>query len=90
MDGSPIKIESGNEVGPGAVVMTQITPLYLILTLDSVQTNEFGARYIMSVERQAEPVSWKRAKRQHYASMGEKNETFTITAVQVRRPTRRN
>ena len=57
VDGSLIKIESGNEVGPGAVVVTRITPLYFILTLDSVQTNEFGARYIVGVERQAEPVS---------------------------------
>ena len=82
VDGSLIKIESGNEVGPGAVMMARITPLYFILTLDSVQTNEFGVRYIMGVERQAAPVAWQRAKRQHYASLGEKNEAFTITAVQ--------
>jgi hypothetical protein len=56
--------------------------LYFILTLDSVQTNEFGARYIVGVERQAESVAWRRAKRQHYASLNEKNDAFTITAVQ--------
>lgn len=82
VDGRLIKIESGNEVGPNAVVVTRISPLYFVLTLDSVQTNEFGARYIVGVERQAETVAWKRAKRQHYASIGEKNDAFTITAVQ--------
>ena len=82
VDGSLIKIESGTEVGPSAVTVTRINPLYFILTLDSVQTNEFGARYIVGVERQAESVAWKRAKRQHYASIGEKNDAFTITAVQ--------
>ncbi|HTQ52434.1 MAG TPA: hypothetical protein VMJ12_17135 [Candidatus Acidoferrales bacterium] len=82
VDGSLIKIESGNEVGPGAVVVTRISPLYFILTLDAVQTNEFGARYIVGVERQAEPVAWKRTKRQHYASLGDKNDAFTITSVQ--------
>jgi hypothetical protein len=83
VDGGLIKIESGNEVGPGAVTVTRITPLYFILTLDSVQTNEFGARYIVGVERQAESVSWKRTKRQHYASLGDKkNDAFAITAVQ--------
>jgi hypothetical protein len=81
-DGSPIKIASGNEVGPRAIAVTRITPLYFILTLDSVQTNQFGARYIVGVERQAESVSWRRTKRQHYASVSEKNDAFTITAVQ--------
>jgi hypothetical protein len=82
VDGSLLKIASGNEVGPAAVTVTRIAPLYFILTLDSVQTNQFGARYIVGVERQAEPVAWRRAKRQHYASLNEKNDAFTITAVQ--------
>ena len=82
VDGSLIKIAVGNEVGPYALAVTRIGPLYFILTLDSVQTNEFGARYIVGVERQAEPVAWRRAKRQHYASLNEKNDAFTITAVQ--------
>jgi len=53
-----------------------------VLTLDSAETNEIGARYIIGVERQAAPVPWQRVKRQHYASVGEKNESFTITDVQ--------
>jgi hypothetical protein len=81
VNGDLIKIERGNEVGPEAGVVARITPLYFILTLDSVETNEFGVRYVISVERQAAPVPWQRAKRQHYASIGEKNEAFTITAV---------
>ncbi|MGB7768840.1 MAG: hypothetical protein WBN22_08310 [Verrucomicrobiia bacterium] len=81
MDGSLIKIETGNEIGPAAVVVTRITPLDFILTFDGMETNEFGVRYIIGVERQAAPVPWQRAKRQHYASVGERNDTFTITAV---------
>ena len=46
-----------------------------------METNEFGARYIIGVERQAAASSWQRTKRQHYATVGEKNEAFTITAV---------
>jgi hypothetical protein len=79
--GALIKIESGKEVGPQAVVITQTTPLYFILTLDSVETNEFGARYIIGVERQTAANPWQRVKRQHYASVGDKNEAFTITTV---------
>jgi hypothetical protein len=82
VDGALIKIESGNEVGPGAVVVARIAPLYFVLTLDSAETNEIGARYVIGVERQAAPVPWQRVKRQHYASVGEKNEAFTITDVQ--------
>ncbi len=82
VDGTLIKIASGNEVGPAAVKIAGITPLYFVLTLGSVQTNEFGVRYVIYVERQAAPVAWQRAKRQHYASLGEKNDAFTITTVQ--------
>jgi hypothetical protein len=77
-----IKLANGSEVGPRAVVVTQITPLYLLLTLDSVETNEFGARYIIDVERQAAQNSWERGQRQHYSSLDEKNETYTVRAVQ--------
>jgi hypothetical protein len=80
-NGSLIKIESGREIGPQAVVITRTTPLYFILTLDSVETNEFGARYIIGVERQTTAKQWQRARRQHYASIGDKNEAFTIITV---------
>ncbi|MGO9588034.1 MAG: hypothetical protein ACLP2Y_17795 [Limisphaerales bacterium] len=80
-DGTLIKIKTGNEIGPKAVVITKITPLCLVLTLDSIETNEFGARYVISVEHQAAILPVQRSKRQHYASVGEKNETFTITEV---------
>ena len=89
-DGRLIKIASGNEVGVGAAVVTKITPLCLILTLDSIETNsiatnEFVARYVISMERQAAALPAQRGKRQHYASVGEKvgekNDAFTIREV---------
>ena len=79
ISGNLIKLASGNE--SHAVVVTKITPLYLVLTLDSVETNEFGARYIIGVERQAAPLEYQRARRQHYSSLNDKNETYTIIAV---------
>jgi hypothetical protein len=80
-DGRLIKIKTGNEIGPRAVVITKITPLCLVLTLDSIETNEFGARYVVSMERQAAVLPGQRGKRQHYASLGEKNETFAIVDI---------
>ncbi|MGH7991155.1 MAG: hypothetical protein ACREDS_13315, partial [Limisphaerales bacterium] len=79
VNGSLIKLASGDE--SRAVVITKITPLYLVLTLDSVETNEFGTRYSIGVERQAAPLEYQRAQRQHYSSLNEKNETYTILSV---------
>ena len=78
-DGRLIKVAASDVVG--LAVVTKITPLCLILTLDSIETNEFGARYVISMERQAAGLPAQRVKRQHYASVGEKNETFTIADV---------
>jgi hypothetical protein len=80
-DGTLIKISSGREVGPNAVKVTNIQPLYLKLTFDSVMTNEFGARYQVYVEQQAEKMSYKRRPQQHFVSVGDKNETFQLVGV---------
>ena len=80
-DGTLIKLSSGNEVGPNAVKVTSIQPLYLKLTFDSVMTNEFGARYQVYVEKQAEKLTYKRRPQQHFVSVGDKNETFQLLSV---------
>ena len=83
-DGTLIK---GSQAGPSTAVVTSITPLYLILALDSmetnsIETNELVARYVISMERQASALPSQRGKRQHYASVGEKvgdkNDAFII------------
>lgn len=76
--GNMIKLVTGREVGVGAVVVTKISPLYLVLTLDAVQTNELGAVYQFSVERQAAPTLPLRFKHSHYVTPGEKNEDFAL------------
>jgi hypothetical protein len=81
-DGQMFKRLTGNEVGIKAVVVTNITPLYLVLTLDSVTTNELGARYVVGVEKQAEKSPAKRHKQQRYISVGDKpNDTFALIEV---------
>jgi len=79
VDGRLIKLAHGDEVG--LAVVTKITPLYTVLSLDAIETNDLGARYSISVEHQAAPLPGQRARRQHYASVGEKNDVFTITDV---------
>ena len=79
-DGTLIKIKTGNEIVEAAVV-TKITPLYLVVTFDSVETNGAAPRYVIGVERQAAPNPAMRRKQQRYASVGEKKDAFTITEI---------
>jgi hypothetical protein len=78
-DGRLVKRET---LGIKAAVVTGITPLYFILTLDSVETNELGARYTIGVERQAAATQAARRKQPRYASVGEKKDFFTLTSIQ--------
>jgi hypothetical protein len=81
-NGDLIKIKSGNEVGAGAVVVTKITPLYLVITLDQVVTNELGVRYIVGIEHQAAPYPAMRHKQQRFVSLDDpKKDAFTLIQV---------
>jgi len=81
-DGRPLKVESGDEVGPAAIEVDSTTPLYTIVSFDSVITNELGARYAIGVEEQAAERRSDRRKRQTYASVGDKTDSFTLVKVQ--------
>jgi len=81
-DGRMLKISTGNEVGPHAAVVTNIAPLYFLVTLDAVATNELGARYTIGVERQAADTKNKRRKTQRFVSVGDKpNDLFGLVEV---------
>ncbi len=74
-------VKKGTSVGARVAVVTNITPLYLVLTLVSATTNEAGARYVIGVEKQSALIPAKRVKQQRYVSKGDKNETFTLVDV---------
>jgi len=82
-DGQWIKISKGNEVGLGAAVITAITPLYLVLTLEQVTTNELWVRYTIGVEKQAAPTAGRQKKQSRYVYLDDKkpNDTFSIVEV---------
>lgn len=81
-DGNLIKIATGNEVGPKALKITKIIPLYFIVRLDHFDpANQFsGARYDVTVEHQNGSPSQRRP-RAHYLSAGEKDEVLSLTSV---------
>ncbi|HLH55992.1 MAG TPA: hypothetical protein VKY92_20485 [Verrucomicrobiae bacterium] len=79
-DGHLILRES---VGPQRIVVTNITPLYLVLSLDSVTMSDSGPKYVIGIEKQADPIASHRTKRQSLCSTNPptKNETFTMVDV---------
>jgi hypothetical protein len=80
-DGAIFPIKNGNETGAGAAVVTKITPLYLNITFDSVETNGESPRYVIGVEHQAAANQAARRKQQRYVSVGEKKDFFTLLSV---------
>jgi len=82
------KDKNGNLVkaanlGPNKAVITKITPLYYIISLDSVATNALGAppRYTFNVEHQAAALPAQRRSQHQYASVGEKVRDFTFKGI---------
>ena len=78
-DGRLVKNPAGRELEK--LEITDITPLYLRVTLDSVSVSDLGVRYIIGVERQAAEQANQRGKRSVYTSPGEKEELFTVKEV---------
>src|SRR6185369_17698070 len=67
-DGKLIKLVTGQELGPGAAVVTKITTLYFAISLNAVDTNGIAPRYKINIEHQAAQVPGQRHAQPHYAS----------------------
>jgi hypothetical protein len=80
-DGQLIKVDASN-IGPNALVVTKMVPLYLKLTLDSVMTSESGSRYVIGIENEAGATVRDRRKTQKYCSVGTKTDIFTLRKAQ--------
>jgi hypothetical protein len=80
LDGTMIL--AAKKTGLQVAVVTNISPLYLVVWLDSVITNELGVRYFIKVERQAAAVPAKRRPVPHYVSKDDKpNADFALVDV---------
>ncbi len=67
-------------VGPNAVAITRLTPLYLKLTLDEVTATDSGLRCKIGVENEA-ALNLRDRKKQRYCRLGDKNDTFVVRDV---------
>ncbi len=80
-DGTMFPITSANETDASAATITKITPLYFMVTFESVETNGLAPRYVVGVEHQGADKPALRRKQQRYLSAGEKKDSFILTAV---------
>jgi len=70
------------EVGPKAVIATNITPLYLRLSFESVSlAADNSPKYLVGIEKQNATRVSERNKRTTYVKLGEKLDTFKLVSV---------
>jgi hypothetical protein len=81
-DGHLIKVDSTN-IGPNAVTITKMQPLWLKLTLDNVLVSDAGNRCVIGIEKEAAANLRDRNKTQKYCSPGTKTDTFTLRDVKI-------
>ena len=73
------------QVGPSALTVTNITPLYLILTLDKLDESPDGPpRFTIGIEKQAAPTPGQRSKKQAYCKVGEKDRENTFQVLELK------
>ena len=80
-------IMAAKKTGLLVAVVTNIAPLYLILSLDSVTTNEIGATYVVLLEKQAAAAPALRRPMRHYLSKDDKpNPKDPVVLLAVKGP----
>jgi len=68
-------------IGPKAVTISKITPLYLIITVDNVNISDSGPRYVLGVQKEAAAQSSQRIKKETYSKLNDKNDTFILRKI---------
>jgi len=76
-DGTLLKIETGKEVGPDAMTISKITPLYYIISLDRV----VGEGYFIGVTREGADKPLLRRKQPRFVGSHGTNEFFTLVEI---------
>lgn len=80
-DGKLVPLDD-THTGPKAVTVLKLTPLYLTLTLDSIQAGGNTPRYLIGIRREAAAAPRDRDKKQAAATSGSKHELFTVKEIQ--------
>jgi hypothetical protein len=68
-------------VGPRALVVTNITPLFFRLSLDKVEPVDTGFKYVVVMENQAAANPSQRYKKSNYCKLMDTTEAFQLIEV---------
>jgi len=79
-DGHLIKVDA-TSIGPKALEVTKMIPLYLKLSLDSVTVLDTGSRYVIGILNEAASNVKDRRKTQKYCSIDTKTDLFTLRSA---------
>jgi len=79
--GQPIKVIVGDELGPKAVQIDKIEPLYTVIEFSDVAGSEDRFRYEFYVTREADSKRANRRRRLMSLRKGEKNDVFLLREV---------
>jgi len=77
-DGHLIPIRTGREIGPSALAITKIAPLYLKIEYDGPAPTAENAQYRFRVTRETEKTAGKRLTTVSAAPGGSKNQIFML------------
>jgi hypothetical protein len=70
-----------SHIGPKAVVISKLTPLYLVISLDNVNISDSGPRYVLGVQKEAASQTSQRIKKETYSKLNDKNDTFILRKI---------
>lgn len=79
VDGTLLKVQEGNEVGPEALKVAKVTPIFTTIRFES--TGPSGSNYLVSVTRDAEPNPRLRRKKSSYFERGTKSDFVGLVDV---------
>lgn len=72
-------------VGAAAATITNIVPLYLLLTLESVDVSVDGTpKYVIGIEKQAASTPALRKKKTSYCKLNDKDKDNTFQVIEVK------
>jgi hypothetical protein len=71
-----------SHIGPRAVTISKMTPLYLIITIDNVNISDSGPRYVIGVQKEAATQTSQRVKKETYSKLNDKNDTFILRKIE--------
>jgi hypothetical protein len=77
-DGHPVPREN---IGPRALVVTNITPLYFRLSLDKVEPVDNGFKYVILTENQAAANPSQRHQKSNYCKLMDTTDVFQLIEV---------